>query len=333
MALLLADMLNIIIREAIFLSGMGPTGLITLILYIILTVVTYVTYIIISMVYLQHYRKELRKDHQEKEGSHHLYLKIILLAVETLGAVLNFYGDNISFILQHYGGEKELKCDQQCVENVRISAVITLGLALICHLFTPGLRRLTKILEYKTKIKGAHSAFDMITVFAKVDTVFTAVVIMAQTDDFCSTTEKAISRGFLTLCVLVGVGLMCFYCFLSMIKFYRDADGFKGKCSYLVVLLVLLIICFPIYLLADNFQPLDCDWGCDSFVTNGTLGALGCDAVGISRLRLGFSTATFLVVALIFTPTILILFRLTTEEENKEENESNENRERMELDQ
>lgn len=245
---LLSDMLNTIIRQLVSLSGSNSKGVDILIPYAVLTAITYIIFIAFNITYIvRHY---VIKDEDEKERTHVL-IKTSLLIVETAGTMMYFYGDNISFILENHGDE--LKCDLRCVENVRISAAIFLGLALICYQFAPGLRRLTNILGFETETTGVHLTVDMIAVFPQIDVVFTVVVTMAQTDDFCSRKNKAYSRAFFILCILAGWGLMSFSCILAMIKFHRD-NSFKW---IPLALLCLLAICFPLYMLADNSQPLD----------------------------------------------------------------------------
>ena len=50
--------------------------------------------------------------------------KNCLLVIEIIGVILYFYGD---FIFNQH--EEVLGCGQQCVENKRIAAIVTLGLA------------------------------------------------------------------------------------------------------------------------------------------------------------------------------------------------------------
>ena len=59
---------------------------------------------------------------------------------------------------------------------------------------------------------------------------------------------------------------------------------------------ILLVIIAPMYILADNLQPLDCAFGCDTFALNQTRNEIGCNRVGNSALRFAFTIITFIIV-------------------------------------
>lgn len=194
-------MLNTIIRESASLHGLDSKGVTTLILYIILAIVTCVIFVIVFCTYLAIYLSIEDKD--ERACIH-----VFLLVVETVGAVLYFYGDNITHVIQHVGQEF---CGQQCASYVRISAAIFLALAIVCYLFGPVLNKLYKMLGYKPKTNHVHHILDMITAFPKIDAMYTAVILVAQTDDFCTPTEKSIRMAFIIFCIIVGIGLIGFH--------------------------------------------------------------------------------------------------------------------------
>lgn len=279
-------MLNTICREIISLitrgdSNKSSAALATVILFVLVVVLFFGILTTVNLIYL------CCKDSDYKA------IKIALLVIETTGALLYFYGDNIDFIFTQYGDV--LGCGQQCVENNRIAAVITLGLALMFyHLFPPCLPKIAKLCKVKDKSTAWYSASDMMITILKVDALFTVVAIMAQTTDFCSKTDLSISIAFFIICVIIGSALMVVYCIFSMNKLKEDGHD---DWSWIVPLaFIILVICFPMYVLADNLQPLDCAWGCDSFATNETLNVIGCNTVGNSALRLGFTLVTFIAV-------------------------------------
>lgn len=126
--MLLADMLNTIFREVTALAtrsnesqrnaAIGSVVLLTIIGLVIFPVAN----IVLFLVYLC-----------SKDGCPDkcitLCRRVIITVVQTLGAMLYIYGDNIGYVLQNYS--EELGCGEQCVTNNRIGAVITLGLALM----------------------------------------------------------------------------------------------------------------------------------------------------------------------------------------------------------
>ena len=287
---LLCDMLNTAIREIISLSAQNeedrqPAALATVILFGLVVVLFFGSLAIINLVYLCY------------NESDDLPIKIAILVVEIIGSILYFYGDNIGFIFDQYG--EILGCGQQCVENNRIAAVITLGLALIFyHLFPPCLIKAAKMFDLEGETTAWYSATDMFTSILKIDSLFTVVAIMAQTDEFCGRTDLSISIAFLVLCFIVGIGLLVTYCSFSsyILKDNRDTETWWWIVPFAFILLSL---CFPMYVLADNLQPLDCAFGCDSFAANQTQNAIGCNAVANSALRLGFTLFTFITVSIL----------------------------------
>lgn len=183
-----------------------------------------------------------------------------------------------------------------CMDGIRITAVITLGLALMFyHLFPTCLQKVAKLSKIDLpKTTGWYSASDMTTTILKVDTLFTVVAIMAQTTDFCGVIDRSISIAFLVISVVVGTTLMTVYGVFS----YKKIDN-RQYAFIAPLVCVFLLIAFPLYILADNLQPLDCAFGCDSFASNQTRNSIGCDEVGNSALRLGFSFAAFLIVSIL----------------------------------
>ena len=65
-------------------------------------------------------------------------------------------------------------------------------------------------------------------------------------------------------------------------------------------MILIVTICLPFYLLADNFQPLDCAFSCDTIVANATISTTTCNRTANSGVRLGF-TLTTLIIVLIFS--------------------------------
>lgn len=294
---LLADMVNTILREIVSLidsEGRGA-GIATVVLFVLVIVVFFGILSILHLIYLC------------CENEDDTLFKIAFSLVNILGAILYFYGDNITFIFDKYGDA--LGCGEQCVENNRIAAVITLGLALVLyHLLPPCLHQVATLCELSESTSW-YSASSMITTIIKVDALFTVVAIMAQTTEFCGNVDLSISVAFLVISLVVGIALMIFYSYVSY-KSIKDKEW-----GWIVPLAcVLLVIMFPMYVLADNLQPLDCAFGCDTFAFNQTQNEIGCDEVGNSALRLGLTIVAFGTVS-----TLSLVFfccRDNTEKEN-----------------
>lgn len=99
---------------------------------------------------------------------------------------------------------------------------------------------------------------------------------------------------------------MGYYCYLAMKKFYLDDKCciWKKHLSSLA-LLSILVICFPLYMLADNAQPLDCAWGCD-FVANKDM--MGCEERKNSAMKLSFVITTLIGYTVIFAVVYVLHF-------------------------
>ena len=185
-------------------------------------------------------------------------------------------------------------CGDACVENNRIAAVITLGLSLILFHITPGvLRKIAKLNDWKNPETGWKSALDMLVVIVKIDTVFTVVAIMAQTDEFCSLKDVVLSFLFVVISFFAGLVAMIVYGAFSCYKLRKIK---KIICITIAFAFFPLLFCFPMYLLADNQQPIDCAFGCDTFAANMTQNEIDCNMIGSAGLRLGFMGVTLLIV-------------------------------------
>lgn len=233
--------------------------------------------------------------------------------VLSFAAALYIYGDNINYIMQRYG--EELGCGEQCVTNNRIAAVISLGTALIIlELFPPAIHKFIKIVEWEDTRSTWYSSLDMITIILRVDVLYTAVAIFAQTDEFCGHTDKALSASFITLCIIVGLSIMVINCVYSMKKVKNDDNAV----FYMVGTCVPLAFSLIMFMLADNEQPIDCAFICDSFAANQTLNDLSCNIQGTSGLRLGFMLVTFTIIVVV---GFVLFCKGILSEDNDDEND------------
>ena len=290
--MLLADMLNSIIRDITALAThnnenlQGAARVNVIFLSLICLLIFPLVNITLFLVYIC--AEDTSKIHCE-EYTVILCRRIIITVVQTLGAMFYFYGDNIGYIMQNYS--EELGCGYQCVINNQIAAIVTLGLALIIlQLFPTTFKQLDVIINdgclyryWNDKTSRWKYGLDMITIIVKVDIVYTAVAIMTQTDEFCGHIDVALSGTFIALCMAVGIAFMFVNFFYSVTKIDKDSELF-----ILVPSLILLIPSVCMYLLADNQQPLDCGFNCDTFVANQTINEISCNAQVNSGVRLLF---------------------------------------------
>ena len=282
--ILLADMLNTIIRESILVANGEARASATaaVVFFVLIAFLFFGLLAILHFVYLCCLR--------------HHYTSFISSCIQTVGALLYFYGDNITYLLNSYG--VELGCGTLCQNNNRIAATFSLGLALIIfHIIPPMLHKLFQVVkdeEKKDKKNPWYSAVDMITVMVKIDTLYSAVVVMVESPEFCSASDIGVSVSFIVVCAIVGFIAEIIYFIYAL---YANEDENMVFCSLAIFGLILIIICFPLYILADNHQPLDCAFGCDSFAANTTINDLTCSQIANSGTRLGFTCVTFLSVS------------------------------------
>ena len=309
---LLADMLNTFFRE--FVSIIAPddsqstaAGIATVFLFI-LVMVFFLFMVVVVVIY-----SYSNYDDTEDGYENLVYFHVTALLVEAFGASFYFYGDNINYILRNYGDG--LNCGQQCIENNRIAATFTLALSLMFHhLFPPCLSKIASRLEMHQPTQW-YSASSMFTTILKVDALFTVVAMMLQTTGCCSKMDQAVSAIFLVICVVVGIIVMIVHGVTS----HHSIKDKKSKYKFIVPFsCILLVIIAPIYMLADNHQPLDCAFGCDTFATfasnlecdtfasNQTRNETGCNKVGNSGLRLGLISVPLLTVSILS----IVLFSL-----------------------
>ena len=288
--MLLADMLHSIIREITALSTHNNEnvrgaaivnvvlfGLICLLIFPLVNIVLFLLYI---------YAED-----KSKYDNYAVVLcrRIIIATIQTLGAILYFYGDNIGYITQNYS--EELGCGDQCILNNQIAAIMTLGLALIIlHFFPITFTQLDVIINdgcsksnWNDKTSKWNYGLNMITIIVKIDIVYTAVAIMTQTDEFCGHIDVALSGTFIALCMVVGVAFIFLGFLYTLTKIDKDY-----ALIITVVSFILLVPSLCMYLLADNQQPLDCGFNCDTLAANQTLNEISCSAQINNGVRLLF---------------------------------------------
>ena len=221
----------------------------------------------------------------------------MIAVVQAIGVLFYYYGDNINNLLEHYG--EELGCGSTCREDNRIAAVIFLGLALVSYqAFPMAMKKCAELSGYadNLNVTGWFTAADMIPVLLKIDALYTVVVTMAQTTEFCGTHDLGISIAF--LCILFVVTLIVeITSLIYSCKIADDSNKLHTVFSVVVIFgLVAVMICFPLYLLADNMQPLDCAFNCDTFASNTTQNDVSCLQRANNGVRIGFTGVTFILI-------------------------------------
>lgn len=132
--------------------------------------------------------------------------------------------------------------------------------------------------------------------FIKMDALFSTVVVAtADPDDFCNKVDLTINISFLVICIVTGIALMIVNGVHTAHQLEKSDHEHHIWIVYLT--LVLLSIYFPLFLLTDNSQPLDCAFECDSFAKNITLQESQCNQYSNSGLRLALTVVILAVVS------------------------------------
>ena len=298
--ILLANMLYNIIQEIITLSNGSRQASATaaMVMFVLVAALFTGSLTIVHFVYLCVLK--------------HHYTSFIISSIITIGGILNYYGDNILDLIYEY--DPELDCDETCVENFRTSAVFSLGLSLIIfRVVLPIVQKFSKKRHAKKKTPNWISALDMITILVTMDTLYSAVVMIANSEEFCGRADTAIATSFICLSVIVGVA--------AEVAYWVHAQRTNKRKDLLFTCLTTIgllafILCYPLFLLADNHQPLDCAFGCDSYAANETAEDLaGCNQNLNSGVRLGFITISFIVMS-----SFSVLFFVCNSRVNEEPN-------------
>ena len=161
-----------------------------------------------------------------------------------------------------------------------------------------------------------YTALDLITMFIKINTIYSAIVGMTQSTDLCSSTEVAASSVFLSVCVLLGVASELIDALDTNLKSNKEYIDKSFNQLVTIGMILIVTICLPFYLLVDNFQPLDCAFSCDTIVANATISTTTCNRTANSGVRLGF-TLTTLIIVLIFSSVYFYHVRLAEINRNK----------------
>lgn len=293
MYILVASLLNNIIREVLALAvdnggSSAAAGIASIVTFLFVAVFIFGGLVFINALY--YLRKRDKK----------LWIRITSLLIQSLGAILYFYGNNIVQIFTEYGSE--VGCDKECFTRNKVASMIASGSALLFFIEFPiCLRRINKLLDYEEKSTGWFSASGMIATYITIDALFNTVAsATADIDDLCNATDISINVAFVVVCIVIGSGLM-------IVNSIHDATLLREakNDSWIVHFsCIVLVICFPLFLLTDNQQPLDCAFGCDTFASNQTVHEIECNASGSSGVRLAFTT----LILVTLTSLVIMLF-------------------------
>ena len=204
------------------------------------------------------------------------WLMIISKILTAKGVVCYYIANNLPGILS--GFSSELNCDAGCIESAQIASVYFLFVALTSFVFLPEIfRKANKILDdtynvhhiRKDLYKEYHVQYLVIRMLALVldfDTIYTGVWEFAfENSEDCDTDDILGSSA----CVLTGwvtwiIYTITYIYYLTSIRISIKSCTNEGKVRcclnglYFVTLALFFTTFFPLYLLADNVEPLSC---------------------------------------------------------------------------
>ena len=209
----------------------------------------------------------------------------------------------MGYIINNYA--EGLGCDSRCVENNRIASVVLLGTAaVLLHIVPLLLKDVATMLEDSEDFSHgqAYYMLDMFAILVRIDTTYTIVVTMAETTAYCGLTDESLGWAFFVIFTVIGIaGLIVTSIYAAYKMKHKHSMESKSALVIVMVLAVIFLsISLPLYIIADNQQPLDCAWGCDFHADNATLTATSsvfeCNFKGNSVTRLAFMLVTGLLV-------------------------------------
>ena len=253
-----------------------------------------------------------------------------ILIIDVVATGFYFYGDNINFVVLNYGGD--IGCGFECIRNNRIFSVLCLGIALITrhlviHVFKDSsiLCDCSETANTKEPVTKATMIWihvlKMFSDIHKMDTLYTAVSLAAQSAEFCSYTDVNLAWSLYGICCFAGM--------LSLIIRGMMALNSSAHCDYSeahvisIVICVILCITLPLYLLTDNEQPFDCAFGCDPFATATNATGIIPPHVGDNcKLKADFGTRFALMVIVVTLLMIAVGLFLPLFDHTKESKKS-----------
>lgn len=233
------------------------------------------------------------------------WLLVLSKILTVIGVTCYYIGNNLPGILS--GFSSELGCDAECIESGQIASVYFLFVALTTFIFLPEIfRKANKVLDdtysvhhirkdLYTEYHVQYLVFRMLALVLDFDTIYTGVWEFAfDNSEDCDADDIIGSSA----CVLTGwvtwsVYTITYVYYLTSIKTMLQKINNKGpeRCClnalYFTTLILFFTTFFPVYILADNVEPLSC--GCGDVGGNTSSTLRSCEArSGVLETRIAF---------------------------------------------
>jgi len=243
-------------------------------------------------------------------------LKIMRYLLTLVVASLYYFGDNIDYFALLYG--ETFNCDKDCQQRLVIVKQVCLGAAILYVHTMPFLDPK----PHESEFKRVHYVLNLINMLIKVDMIYslvTATDILPGGD--CSVI-KPLSFTLVALATVIGWFAIIWQSIEGARVIYQDNASANCKTCSTFCEVFLLLVSLPLFLLADNQQPLQCGlvgsvldsrvYGCGNLTVAGDRN----DIRNLSIIRLVFTLITAVPVILV----LRIVGRKLCSQQEKEEN-------------
>lgn len=231
------DMVNTIIREIVSLACDNKlAAVITLVVFVFLYIIVFISAVAI-ITYGCH------ADYSASARAQ--------LILYTVGMVFYYYGDNIGYIILQY--KDTLPCGDQCLNNVQISAVTFLAIAICCYqFFSSAVTKCMQLFESEDDEESTHAkhVMDIVVVIPRIDVFFTTITLALGADNYCNKANFIFSTIFFIICGVIGISWIVLNAYYACHK--------TEKYVHYILLSIVTAIILLLYLLADNFMPFNC---------------------------------------------------------------------------
>ena len=232
--------------------------------------------------------------------------RVCSLIFQLLVASLYYFGDNIDYFAWRYG--EAFECDLGCQQSLVVVKQVFLGVAVLFIHTIPFLDHEPHLDEKRS----VRYVLNIVNVLVKVDMIYsivTTTIILPGSD--CSIIET-LSFALFSLATVIGWAGILRQTIQGATSIYEDdaTSILKTRSTWIGV--PLLLVSLPLFLLADNQQPLQCgllnttiipqDTGRGNRTVdmdsrgNRTVDMDSNDAKTLSELRLGFTSTTACLV-------------------------------------
>lgn len=250
--------------------------------------------------------KDIGTDPNDGDLKEKLCLRMFSVTLNSIAAFCYYYGSNINDLVELYGEEVGCsgKSGNTCINNNKAAAAVFLAIALLLFFVTPEIIQRFKNISDETWTNWWYIILDISTVIIKLNTVYSEVRIITDTDEPCSLRDTSLNSFLIAFTVLIGVGYFFFYFYYTIgtVK-YSSTECIVCKwLGYILSVIVSSTCCLLMFSLTNNILPLGCGFKCGKL--NITMIIMdttekGCDLQGYGITSFVLSVLSFGFFALV----------------------------------